>query len=65
VDLRVHAGWHSLDHAGVEVAEVFLLERGRATAVPGDLDVGALTNVGMNRHRYIPRKSRFSPKSMI
>ena len=47
VDLRVDAGCYSLDHAGVKVAEVFLLERGGTAAVSGDLDVGAATNVRM------------------
>ena len=64
LDLRIHAGLHTFDHAGVEVAEVFLLERGGTAAVSGDLDVGAATNVRMQRHGYVPRKSRFSPKSM-
>ena len=45
VDLGVDAGLHSFDHAGVEVAEVFLLEGGGTAAVSGDLDVGATTNV--------------------
>jgi hypothetical protein len=31
----------------MEVAEVFLFERGRAAAVSGDFDVGALANVWM------------------
>ncbi len=65
VDLGVDTSLDSFDHAGVEVAEVFLLERGGAAAVSGDLYVSALTNVWMYRHGYIPRKSRFSPKSMI
>ena len=65
VDLRVDASLHTLDHAGVEVAEIFLLERGGTAAVSGDFYVGALTNVWMNGHGYIPRNSRFSPKSMI
>ena len=47
VDLRIDARLHALDHAGVEVAEVFLLERGGTAAVSGDLDVGAATNVRM------------------
>ena len=46
-DLRVDASLHALDHAGVEVAEIFLLERGGTAAVSGDLDVGAATNVWM------------------
>jgi len=64
MDLGVDAGLHSFDHAGVEVAEVFLFEGGGAAAVSGDLDVSAAANVRMQRHGYIPRKSRFSPKSM-
>jgi hypothetical protein len=32
--------------------------------VSGHGDVGALTGVGMNGHGYIPRKTRFAPKSM-
>ena len=47
VDLGVHAGLHSFNHAGVEVAEIFLFEGGGTAAVSGDLDVGAATNVGM------------------
>jgi hypothetical protein len=47
VDLRIDAGLHALDHAGVEVAKVFLFERGRTAAVSGDLDVSAATNVRM------------------
>ena len=47
VDLRIHASLHALDHAGVEVAEIFLLERGGTAAVSGDLDVSAATNVWM------------------
>jgi len=65
VDLGVDPGLHAFDHAGVEVAEIFLLEGGGTAAVSGDLDVGAAANVGMEGHGYIPRKSRFSPKSMI
>ena len=47
VDFGVDAGLHALDHAGVEVAEVFLFERGGTAAVSGDLNVGAATNVRM------------------
>jgi hypothetical protein len=47
VDFGVDAGLHALDHAGVEVAKVFLLERGGTAAVSGDLDVSALANVRM------------------
>jgi hypothetical protein len=47
MDLRVDASLHTLDHASVEVAEVFLLEGGGTAAVSGDLDVGAATNVRM------------------
>ena len=65
VNLGVDASLDSFDHAGVKVAEVFLLERGGTAAVSGDFYVGALTNVWMNGHGYIPRNSRFSPKSMI
>ena len=46
VDLGVDAGLHSFDHAGVEVAEVFLFEGGGTAAVAGDLDVGAATELG-------------------
>jgi len=47
VDLRVHARLHTLDHASVKVAKVFLLEGGGTAAVSGDLDVSAATNVRM------------------
>jgi hypothetical protein len=47
MDLRVHTRLHALDHAGVEVAKIFVFERGGTAAVSGDLDVGAATNVGM------------------
>ena len=47
VDLRVDAGLDALDHAGVEVAKVFLFERGGTAAVSGDLDVSAATDVRM------------------
>src|SRR5208283_1368052 len=50
VDLRVDASLHTLDHAGVEVAKVFLFERGGTAAVSGDFDVGAAANVGMDGH---------------
>ena len=46
-DLGVDASLHALDHAGVEVAEIFLFERGGTAAVSGDLDVSAATNVRM------------------
>ena len=46
-DLGVDARLHALDHAGVEVAEIFLLEGGGTAAVSSDLDVGAATNIGM------------------
>ena len=65
MDLRVDASFDSFDHAGMEVAEVFLFESWGTAAVSGDLDVGAATDVRMYRHGYIPRNSRFSPKSMI
>jgi hypothetical protein len=47
MDLRVDSTLHTLDHASVEVAEVFLLEGGGTAAVSGDLNVGAATNVRM------------------
>ena len=47
VDLRIDASLHALDHAGVEVAKVLLLERGGTAAMSGDLDVGAATDVRM------------------
>jgi hypothetical protein len=47
VDLRVDARLHTLDHAGVEVAKIFLLEGGGTAAVSGELDVSAATNVRM------------------
>ena len=47
MDLGVDAGLDALNHAGVEVAEIFLFKRGRTAAVAGDVDVGAATDVGM------------------
>lgn len=63
-DFGIHAGLDALDHASVEVTEIFFLEGRGAAAVSGDGDVGALAGVGMNGHGYIPRKTRFAPKSM-
>jgi hypothetical protein len=47
MDFGVNASFYALDHAGVEVAEIFLLKCGGTAAVSGDLDVSALANVRM------------------
>jgi hypothetical protein len=47
VDCGVDTSLYALDHAGVEIAKVFLLERGGTAAVVRDLDVGAATKVRM------------------
>ena len=46
VELHIDALLHAFDDAGVEIAEELAAEGGRAAALSGDFDVGAVANVG-------------------
>jgi hypothetical protein len=46
VETHVDALLNAFDDAGVEIAKVFAAQGGRAAALSGDFDVGAITNVG-------------------
>ncbi len=47
VELHVDALLHAFDDAGMEVTEELAAQGGGTAALSGDLDVGAVTNVGM------------------
>ena len=46
VKLHIDALLHAFDHAGVEIAEEFAAQSGRAALLSGDFDVGAVADVG-------------------